>query len=102
MSRRPQRSVVAVVSVPAPNRLLIVQYKFIELYKESVLPDSCRNHDSESQESEMSECNCNFFLFKTTGIPRLFAVVSGKHQRFLWDPEGSESSSDHLLFPCFV
>ncbi len=43
-----------------------------------------------------------FVLFKTTGIPRLFAVVSGKRQRFLWDPEGSESSSDHLLFPRFV
>ncbi len=64
MSRRPQRSVVAVVSVAATKRLFVVQYKFIELYKESVLPDSCRNHDSESQESEMSECNCIFFYLK--------------------------------------
>ncbi len=36
------------------------------------------------------------------GIPRLFAVVSEKRQRFLWGPEGSELSSDHLLFPRFV
>ncbi len=64
MSRRPQRSVVAIVSVPARKRLFVVQYKFIELYKEYVLPDSCRNHDSESQESEMSECNCNLFYLK--------------------------------------
>lgn len=49
ISRRLQRSVVAVVSVPAANRLLIVQYKFIEWYKESVFPDSCRSHDGDSQ-----------------------------------------------------
>ncbi len=41
----------------------------------------------------------NLFNLK---LPRLFAVVSGKSQLFLWGPVGSESSSDHLLFPHFV
>ncbi len=44
----------------------------------------------------------NLFNLKLQAVPRLFAVVSGKSQLFLWGPEGSESSSDHLLFPHFV